>query len=331
MEVGGPSFSTSRWRSYCYRCRGSRPGARHMHVAPSQKGSPGSFHPTRSAKESRGETSLPPPHSSPSSPSEMEAYERPESADEYGRRSGCFRDHRRRPFRFTNHVPVIHASALETASDGLVDQPDLRPCSIAWPAASLETLVDPREEVLDHPCSSPLLSSSEPLLRPRPAAARNLFLPVDELDLGSVPDLDVQHVFQDVYAKQNCYFSTTWLPLTPVEPERDEGLAFPLQSCKLHSLLRRELDLERVASPDEALRYGDVAVDSHQRAAGNCCSSLAATFPALVRLHPSVATVLFADPTSFANAMSKLSHRRCLQSPSPTRHLSLGSQLLLST
>lgn len=302
-----------------------------MHVAPSQKGSPGSFHPTRSAKESRGETSLPPPHSSPSSPSEMEAYERPESADEYGRRSGCFRDHRRRPFRFTNHVPVIHASALETASDGLVDQPDLRPCSIAWPAASLETLVDPREEVLDHPCSSPLLSSSEPLLRPRPAAARNLFLPVDELDLGSVPDLDVQHVFQDVYAKQNCYFSTTWLPLTPVEPERDEGLAFPLQSCKLHSLLRRELDLERVASPDEALRYGDVAVDSHQRAAGNCCSSLAATFPALVRLHPSVATVLFADPTSFANAMSKLSHRRCLQSPSPTRHLSLGSQLLLST
>ncbi|PFH60376.1 hypothetical protein XA68_11078 [Ophiocordyceps unilateralis] len=168
-----------------------------------------------------------------------------ETADEYGRRSRCFRDHRKNPFRFKHHLADIHASALETAPDGFVKQSDLGSCCFPEPTETWEDSMELEEELLSRLCLFP----SQPWRLPN---LKELRVPVEELDLGTLPELDMQQTSRDVFSKRHCRLACTWIPLSSVCDERDEGLMFSFESAKLQSLLLRKAELETIAPSTEA-------------------------------------------------------------------------------
>ncbi|PNY28337.1 Uncharacterized protein TCAP_01736 [Tolypocladium capitatum] len=181
----------------------------------------------------------------------MAFLEQLEAADEYGRRSKCLQDHRERPFRFSDNVSYIHATVHETESDGLVGQAGLQVCSIPQPTIDLDASVDEREGgLLGYLGSSPCPMTRIPPLLPQWSALKDLLVPLDQLDLGSAPDMDAREYLHEVSSKQSCHIPGTWLPLSPVKAERDEGLTFPPRSGKLHSLLERELEQEGIESSE---------------------------------------------------------------------------------
>ncbi|KAF4592571.1 hypothetical protein GQ602_002870 [Ophiocordyceps camponoti-floridani] len=166
--------------------------------------------------------------------------ERLETADEYGRRSRCFQNHRKSPFRYKHLLADIQASALETAPDGFVQQSGLGSCCFPEPSESWEESIEPSEQSLKHlswPQSQPWRLSS----------VKDLHVPVEELDLGTLPELDVQQSLRDVSEMRACLLFRAWLPLSAVDDERDEGLSFPLKSAKMQSLLHRKLEIETMA------------------------------------------------------------------------------------
>ncbi|KND93197.1 hypothetical protein TOPH_02457 [Tolypocladium ophioglossoides CBS 100239] len=187
-----------------------------------------------------------------------------ETADEYGRRSRCLQDHRKRPFRFRDNVSYIHATVHKTGSDGLVEQPGLRVCSIPRPTIDLDASVDEREEeLLGYLCSSPRPLTRIPPMIPQWSALRDLLVPLDQLDLGSAPDIDAREYANEVSSKQSCNIPGTWLPLSPVKAERDEGLTFPPRCRKLHALLERELKQEDIESSEGAEHFEEDEASSH--------------------------------------------------------------------
>ncbi|KJZ79174.1 hypothetical protein HIM_01325 [Hirsutella minnesotensis 3608] len=185
----------------------------------------------------------------------MAAYDTPESADEYGRRSGCFIDHRRHRFRYRNHVPDIRATASRTTLDESTDQSNLNVCSIPWPDIPLDSPVGSARLDLD-PRDARSWSPNRQL-----QDLQALLLPRDDLDLGSVPDLDVQDLSRQISTHQ-CNVSLSWLPISPLD-DREGGLKFSARSLRLQSLMRRELALERVKSPQKASSYGEELVENN--------------------------------------------------------------------
>ncbi|POR38060.1 Uncharacterized protein TPAR_01743 [Tolypocladium paradoxum] len=186
-----------------------------------------------------------------------------ETADEYGRRSKCLRDHRKRPFCFRDHVSYIHATVHETGSNGLVEQPGLQVCSIPRPTIDLDASVDEREDLLDYWCTSTSFLSRIPPVFPQWRAIKDLLVPLGDLDLGSALGMDAREYFSEVSSKQSCHIPGTWLPLSPVKAERDEGLTFPLKSRKLHSLLQRELEQEGIESSEGAEDFEEDGASTH--------------------------------------------------------------------
>lgn len=194
----------------------------------------------------------------------MAHFEQLETAAEYGRRSKCLRDHRKRPFCFMDHVSYIRATVYETKSDGLVEQPGLKACSIPRPTIDLDASVDGREDLLlDYLCSSPSPLSRMPPVLPQWSAIKDLLAPLDQLDIGSTPDMDAREYFNEVSSKQSCHIPGAWLPLSPAKAERDEGLTFPLRSRKLHSMLEREVEQEEIELSEGAEQFGEGEGSTH--------------------------------------------------------------------
>ncbi|RDA95061.1 hypothetical protein CP533_2174 [Ophiocordyceps camponoti-saundersi (nom. inval.)] len=160
-----------------------------------------------------------------------------ETADEYGRRSRCFRDYRKAPFRFKHHLADIQATALETTDDGLVAQPGLGSCRFPEPTTACDDSIEPSNAETCH------FLETDPWL----PSLRNFLVPIQELDLGSFPDADVQQTFRHVISKRSCHLACTWLPLISLDNERDEGLMFPLESVRMQSSLRQESELETIS------------------------------------------------------------------------------------
>ncbi|RCI10596.1 hypothetical protein L249_4403 [Ophiocordyceps polyrhachis-furcata BCC 54312] len=161
-----------------------------------------------------------------------------ETADEYGRRSRCLRDHRKSPFRFKHHLADIQATALGTAADGFVTQSGLGSCSFPEPSIIWDDPIEPSNGETCHSLDAGSWLSS----------LRDLLVPIQELDLGTLPDADVQQTFRHVTAKRDCRLDCAWLPLTSLNNERDEGLMLPSESVKMQYSLLRELELETISS-----------------------------------------------------------------------------------
>ncbi|KKP02447.1 hypothetical protein THAR02_05458 [Trichoderma harzianum] len=74
---------------------------------------------------------------------------------------------------------------------------------------------------------------------------KELFIPVDELDLGSCHESDVQEYLRQVYTKRYSAPFKQWIPFACTRPDRDESLSFPPGLTLLWELLHRELDTDK--------------------------------------------------------------------------------------
>ncbi|KAK5987971.1 hypothetical protein PT974_12107 [Cladobotryum mycophilum] len=178
--------------------------------------------------------------------------EHAETADEYGRREKCLRNHRRRPFCFEACIPYLQDAIQPTGKDRLVDQPGLRVFTPPQPNVILDSF-DFRDAVVERFMALP----QDPSLMNPPLIAgldiyKDLLIPVESLDLGSNHEFDTRQYSKEVSAKRFSNPFDQWLPLSSVIVERDEGLPFPSHSSRLQSLLQREVDRERPISPNGA-------------------------------------------------------------------------------
>ncbi|PTB76294.1 hypothetical protein M440DRAFT_1377260 [Trichoderma longibrachiatum ATCC 18648] len=177
--------------------------------------------------------------------------ERIETADEYGRREKCFTNHRRHPFTFSSHIPGIKSTKQDVEKDGLVAQQGLRTAALPNPQST--------EDILDQDqCHSEHLerflqeSPLEPSLAFSSNAFKDLYVPVDELDLGSCPEKDLQEYLQEVRTRRNRNPSEEWLPLIHTRTVRDEGLSFPPEMNRLWAQLNGELEVDKPVLSDAA-------------------------------------------------------------------------------
>ncbi|KAL6872970.1 hypothetical protein J3F83DRAFT_731590 [Trichoderma novae-zelandiae] len=170
--------------------------------------------------------------------------ERIETADEYGRRERCFRNHRRHPFTFQSHVPGIQSTRQATEKDGLVAQQGVRIVALPNPQLT-EDIFDRDQRHRDDLDEFLQDSPSKLSFSYSGSSLKDLYLPVGELDLGSCPDKDLQECLQEVRAKRNRSPFRHWLPLAHTRTERDEGLRFPPGLNRLWAQLNRELDVDK--------------------------------------------------------------------------------------
>ncbi|KAK4085199.1 uncharacterized protein Triagg1_189 [Trichoderma aggressivum f. europaeum] len=167
--------------------------------------------------------------------------ERTETADEYGRRENCFKNHRRHPFTFQSHVTDIQ-SARETAEkDGFVSQPGLKMVPLPNPQLTGDVFDQHQhhrenlEKLLHDSPSKISLSASNSL-------TKELLFPVGELDLGSCHESDLQEYLDQVHTKRYSDPFKQWIPFACTRPDKDESISFPPGLTWLWELLHRELD-----------------------------------------------------------------------------------------
>ncbi|PHH64424.1 hypothetical protein CDD81_4645 [Ophiocordyceps australis] len=197
-----------------------------------------------------------------------------ESAAEYGCRTGCFRDHQGQQFSLQRQLKCLQDTAVATAPKRLIEQSGLQSCPIPKPVIDVDGAAEEQKPLMDIFGDTPSPSPWSLELIPGLTAIKELLVPVDELDLGSSLELDLLELADEVFMKQSWSLSSTWLPISPVHTECDEGLEFPRKCRKLHSLLRRELELEQISTSEqsEAFMANEFALQS---AAGRpACSSI---------------------------------------------------------
>ncbi|KAM6486021.1 hypothetical protein HDV62DRAFT_265709 [Trichoderma sp. SZMC 28011] len=178
--------------------------------------------------------------------------ERTETADEYGRREKCFRNHRRHPFTFQSHVTDIQSTRETTEADGFVSQLGLKMVPLPNPQLTGDVFDQHQhhrenlEKLLhDSPSRISLSATNE--------FTKELFLPVGELDLGSCHESDVQEYLRQVNTKRYSDPFKQWIPFTCTRPDRDESLNFPPGLTLLWKLLHRELDADKPTLSKDAV------------------------------------------------------------------------------
>lgn len=178
-----------------------------------------------------------------------------ETADVYGRREECFRDFRGKPFRFQDCVQDIQLLSDPADAQGLILQPGLQSARLPNPSIDPDTFdcVDANARALEY-CGSPERCTEEfsPFFSTT-ALLKDLQLPLELVDLDSNPADDLREYLNTVHERSYCNAFEQWLPLSPTRDDKGEGLMFPPKSGKLHSLLLRELDCERICVTQEAL------------------------------------------------------------------------------
>lgn len=174
-----------------------------------------------------------------------------ESADEYGRREDCFRNYRDHPFTFQSYLTDLQNTKEVTERNGLVSQPGLKAGVLPNPQIA--------EEVLDqdqhHRMNAERLLRDSPPGYGIPAASshiKKLFVPVEDLDLGSCPKHDLQDYLCPVWAKRYDNPFQQWLPLATTRTDRDESLHFPPVLSRLQSQICREIEIDKPMISDAA-------------------------------------------------------------------------------
>ncbi|PHH69206.1 hypothetical protein CDD82_7922 [Ophiocordyceps australis] len=187
-----------------------------------------------------------------------------ESAAEYGCRTGCFRHHQGQRFSLQRQLESLQDTVVATEPKRLIEQPGLPSCPIPKPIIKLDAAVEGQEQLVHFYCHTPNPRPWTLELVPGLAAIKKLLVPVDELDLASSPELDLLQLSDEVLMKRCWSLSSTWLPMSPVRTQRDEGLDFPPKCRKLHFLLNRELELEQISTSEqsEAFMANEFALQS---------------------------------------------------------------------
>ncbi|UNI13405.1 hypothetical protein JDV02_000153 [Purpureocillium takamizusanense] len=169
-----------------------------------------------------------------------------ESAYEYGRCSGCFRNHQLPPFSLRSHTASIQSSTTTPESQGHDHEPNLRTWSIPRPNIQPDSAPDGQSD-------APNLTPRAPPILPRFCTVKNVTLPVDDLDLGSLPESDFAEYARSVASVRTCLLREAWLPLCPVAVENDESLAFPAASTSSHLVLQQQLADEAIEAAADAM------------------------------------------------------------------------------
>jgi hypothetical protein len=174
-----------------------------------------------------------------------------ETADEYGRREDCFRNYRQHPFTFQSQLKDLQSTRESTERGGLVSQPGLKAGVLPNPQIA--------EEVLDQ--HHRYRKSAERLLRDSPPGGflpasnshiKELFIPLDDFDLGSCPKHDLQDYLRPVWAKRYGNPFEQWLPLASTRTDRDESLVFPPVLNRLRAQIYREFETDKPIISDVA-------------------------------------------------------------------------------
>lgn len=170
--------------------------------------------------------------------------EQVETADEYGRREDCFRDYRQYPFIFQSNLLDLQSTKEATETDGLVSQLGLKAGVLPNPHIA-EDVLDQHQRHRKN--AERLLHDSPPRLS-LPVANSHIkecLIPVDDLDLGSCLESDLQDYLCLVWAKRYGNPFEQWLPLASTRPERDESLDFPPTLNRLWAQIYREFEIDK--------------------------------------------------------------------------------------
>lgn len=185
-------------------------------------------------------------------PAPGEPIERTETADEYGRREKCFRNHRRHPFTFQSHVTDIQSTRETTEADGIVSQLGLKMVPLPNPQLTGDVFDQHQhhrenlEKLLHDSPSKISLSATNNF-------TKELLFPVGELDLGSCHESDVQEYLRQVHTKRYSDPFKQWIPFACTRPDRDESLSFPPGLTLLWKLIHRELDTDNPTVSEDAV------------------------------------------------------------------------------
>ncbi|KAL7960363.1 hypothetical protein V8C34DRAFT_276953 [Trichoderma compactum] len=170
--------------------------------------------------------------------------ERTETADEYGRRENCFRNHRRHPFTFHSHVTDIQNTKETAEKDGFVSLPGLKMVPLPNPQLTGDVF-DQRQHHRENLEKLLHDSPSKISLSATNSFTKELSFPVGELDLGSCHESDLQEYLRQVHTKRYSDPFKQWIPFACTRPDRDESLTFPPGLTWLWELLHRELDKDQ--------------------------------------------------------------------------------------
>ncbi|KAM0463082.1 hypothetical protein ACHAPV_003208 [Trichoderma viride] len=174
-----------------------------------------------------------------------------ETADEYGRRKDCFRNYREHPFTFQSYLTDLQSTKEVTGRDGLVSQPGLKAGVLPNPQIAAELL----DQDQHHRKNAERLLYDSPPSYFLPAAnshIKELFVPVEDLDLGSCPKHDLQNYLCPVWAKRYDNPFEQWLPLASTRTDRDESLDFPPVLSRLRAQICREIETDKPIISDAA-------------------------------------------------------------------------------
>ncbi|KAL6690010.1 hypothetical protein J3F84DRAFT_405432 [Trichoderma pleuroticola] len=177
--------------------------------------------------------------------------ERTETADEYGRRENCFRNHRRHPFTFQSHMTDIQSTKETAEKDGFVSQPGLKMVPLPNPQLAGDVFDQHQHhrenlEKLLHDSPSKFSVSATKIF------TKELLFPVGELDLGSSHENDLQEYLRQIDTKRYSDPFKQWIPFACTRPDRDESLSFPPGITWLWEILHRELDTDKPELSDPA-------------------------------------------------------------------------------
>ncbi|CAM1511684.1 Fc.00g091970.m01.CDS01 [Cosmosporella sp. VM-42] len=176
------------------------------------------------------------------------------TAAAYARNQRCFHDHQTAPFRFRDQLRQIQSTIQPVQSDGLILQPGLVAVSLPAPDLNFDS-VDESDELLTDPYSY-LEDSAPPTVRSllHVPCLNTKYLPRETLDLGYDFMKDIQQYSNNIRSKRGCNISEEWLPLSPINIEKDEGLPFSSASSRWQSLALHALDHEEIETSDEAMK-----------------------------------------------------------------------------
>ncbi|KAK7427475.1 hypothetical protein QQZ08_006081 [Neonectria magnoliae] len=171
-------------------------------------------------------------------------------AANYAQAQQCFHDYKGPPYRFHDQIADLQKTVHQADSDGLVPQPGLRAIRLSFSEINLD--VDAPEEGL-RSFSSPPIS---PLVSFNDLAAfrvlRELRISPEPLDVEHNIKKELQQYLDGIRSEQSCNILNEWLPLSPVDIDRDEGLEFSSASSRWQKLALRELERETIAISEGA-------------------------------------------------------------------------------
>ncbi len=196
-------------------------------------------------------------------PNLEDTYSVADTADAYGRREGCFLDSQQQ--LFSDCLRGIQETYHNNDEESTLHQPKLRAARLPIPTIkpdgfkTSEESIDLLNAVIE---PDPEIGTTEFPICSTTSLLRDLQLPLEVIDLGPDPIQDLKEYTNIVNSRLYPNALQQWLPISPTDDERDEGMCFPMETAKLRSLLVRELELERIAPCSGSLALQEEARNS---------------------------------------------------------------------